>query len=84
MEPDVGRVPNCDVRLFPFYNFRCLTGCENRKCNFAWEVLNFWHIWGTENFRFDKQMHGFNGVSGTENLLVDAEASVWRLLGTMR
>ena len=80
MEPGVGRAPNCDVRLFPFYNFKCLTGCGNRKCNLATEVLNLLHIWGTENFRFDKQMYGFSGVLGTENLLVDAEASVWRLL----
>ena len=80
MEPAAGRFPNFDVRLFPFYNFKCLTGGKNRKCNFAGEVLNFWHTWGTKNFRFDKQMYGFNGVLGTENLLVDAETSVWHLL----
>ena len=67
MKPDVGHAPNCDVRVFPFYNFKCLTGCENRKCTSAWEVVNFWHIWGTESFRLDKQMYGFNGVLETEN-----------------
>ena len=80
MDPDVGRVPKFEVRLFPLYNFKCLTGRGNRKCNFVEEILNFVHISGTENFRFDKQMYGFNGVSGTENLLVDAEASAWHLL----
>ena len=54
MDPDVGRVPKFEVRLFPFYNLKCLTGRGNRKCNFVGEVLNFVHISGTENFRFDK------------------------------
>ena len=60
MEPDVGRVPKFEVCLFPFYNFKCLTGRGNRKCNFVWEVLNFAHIWGTENFRFPKQTLWFH------------------------
>ena len=64
MEPDVGRVPKFEVRLFPFYNFKCLTGRGNRKCNFVWEVLNFVHIWGTENFRLDKQTLWFQWNSG--------------------
>ena len=64
MEPDVGRVPKFEVWLFPFYNFKCLTGRGNRKCNFVWEVLNFAHIWGTENFRFPKQTLWFQWDSG--------------------